>query len=145
MSGLVERLRAYRPTNEWGDPEHHMIVDEAASRIEALEGEVERLKAQQSRVRYARTSGSTLQEMRAFIRDHPLYQHGDAVLCWVNEGDLYMGAAAEIGLGSSSHTAGRGEALEAARTWIALVESGACVDPWEGLSLLQAALEEVAP
>lgn len=34
---LVERLRSYRPTNEWGDDVHHVICDEAAARIQALE------------------------------------------------------------------------------------------------------------
>lgn len=33
---LVERLRSYRPTNEWGDPCHHVICDAAASAIERL-------------------------------------------------------------------------------------------------------------
>jgi hypothetical protein len=40
-SGLIERLRAYRPTNEWGDGVHHVICDEAADRIEALERRLE--------------------------------------------------------------------------------------------------------
>lgn len=34
--GLVERLRTYRPANEWGDPVHHTICDEAASRLLSL-------------------------------------------------------------------------------------------------------------
>jgi hypothetical protein len=34
---LVKRLQAYRPTNEWGDPVHHWICDEAAARILELE------------------------------------------------------------------------------------------------------------
>ena len=33
---LVERLDAYRPTNEWGDPVHHVIIDEAAACIREL-------------------------------------------------------------------------------------------------------------
>lgn len=36
---LVGRLRAYRPPNEWGDGVNHVICDEAAARIEALEAE----------------------------------------------------------------------------------------------------------
>lgn len=39
---------------------------------------------------------------------------------------------------------GAGVAVVAARDWIALAEGGACVDPWEGLSLLRAALDEAA-
>lgn len=33
---LIERLEAYRPTNEWGDPVHHVIADEAAACIREL-------------------------------------------------------------------------------------------------------------
>ena len=33
---LVGRLEAYRSTNEWGDPVHHVIIDEAAACIRAL-------------------------------------------------------------------------------------------------------------
>lgn len=33
---LIERLESYRPTNEWGDPIHHAIIDEAAACIRAL-------------------------------------------------------------------------------------------------------------
>lgn len=33
---LVGRLESYRPTNEWGDPIHHAIIDEAAACIRAL-------------------------------------------------------------------------------------------------------------
>lgn len=36
--GLTSRLRAYRPTNEWGDGVHHVICDEAAAEIERLRG-----------------------------------------------------------------------------------------------------------
>lgn len=40
MSGIVERLRAYRPRDEWGDPTHHSICDEAADEIERLAREL---------------------------------------------------------------------------------------------------------
>lgn len=33
---LVRRLEAYRPTNEWGDPVHHDIADEAAACIREM-------------------------------------------------------------------------------------------------------------
>lgn len=33
---LVGRLEAYRPTNEWGDPVHHAIADEAAACIREM-------------------------------------------------------------------------------------------------------------
>ena len=49
---LEERLRKYRPTDEWGDGVRHVICDDAADLIEALrtraeqaEAEVERLSA----------------------------------------------------------------------------------------------------
>ena len=38
---LIERLRAYRPRDEWGDGCRHFICDEAADRLEALSAEVE--------------------------------------------------------------------------------------------------------
>lgn len=37
MDDMVERLRSYRPTNEWGDGIHHVICTEAAARITELE------------------------------------------------------------------------------------------------------------
>lgn len=49
VKGLKERLKTYRPTNEWGDPVHHMIVDEALARIEELEGRVRALDAEVER------------------------------------------------------------------------------------------------
>ena len=33
---LVGRLESYRPTNEWGDPVHHAIIDEAAACIREM-------------------------------------------------------------------------------------------------------------
>jgi hypothetical protein len=42
------------------------------------------------RLRTAPAQGTTLAEMREAIRQHDLYRHGDAVLRWVNEGDLAM-------------------------------------------------------
>jgi hypothetical protein len=38
---LERRLREYRPTNEWGDPVHHVICDEAADEIARLRAENE--------------------------------------------------------------------------------------------------------
>lgn len=40
------------------------------------------------KLRYARYRGSMDEAERDRIRRHPLYQHGDTVLAWVNEGDL---------------------------------------------------------
>lgn len=31
---LVGRLESYRPTNEWGDPIHHVIIDMLDSEVE---------------------------------------------------------------------------------------------------------------
>jgi hypothetical protein len=36
-SEIVQRLRKYRPTDDWGQPCQHTICDEAADHIEALE------------------------------------------------------------------------------------------------------------
>lgn len=51
-------------------------------------------------VRYAHSQGETMSEMRDHIRTHPMFLLGDAVLCWVNEGDLYTGMAVQIKEGS---------------------------------------------
>src|SRR5690606_30833240 len=45
VGGLVERLQSYRSRNEWGDPVHHTICDEAATALLSLSarcGEMER-------------------------------------------------------------------------------------------------------
>lgn len=39
-SDIVNRLRRYRPNDEWGLPGQHTICDEAADHIEVLEAEV---------------------------------------------------------------------------------------------------------
>ncbi|MBX4889824.1 hypothetical protein [Rhizobium bangladeshense] len=44
-SDIIERLRRYRPTDEWGDGVHHMICDEAASALTRAKAEVEWLQA----------------------------------------------------------------------------------------------------
>lgn len=36
MADIAQQLREYRPINEWGDPVHHTICDEAALEIERL-------------------------------------------------------------------------------------------------------------
>ncbi|MCZ7862456.1 hypothetical protein O9X98_13870 [Agrobacterium salinitolerans] len=41
-----------------------------------------------SPLRFTEASGETLAEMRANVRHDPLYGFGDAVLVWVNQGDL---------------------------------------------------------
>jgi hypothetical protein len=41
---MVERLLAYRPTNEWGDKVHHVLCDEAAAHITTLQEDNARLR-----------------------------------------------------------------------------------------------------
>lgn len=41
-------------------------------------------------LRIAQPKGETMMEMRANINKNELYQMGDAVLFWINEGDLSM-------------------------------------------------------
>lgn len=43
---LIERLRAYRPATEWGDPVQHVICDEAVAELSRLRAEVERLTSE---------------------------------------------------------------------------------------------------
>lgn len=57
MDDLVERLRSYRPTNEWGDGIHHVICDEAAARIQALETSL------------AEAEGRVIAEVAAWLRN----------------------------------------------------------------------------
>lgn len=40
-------------------------------------------------IRYAPAQGDTMAEMRENVRNTELYMHGDCVLVWVNEGDLF--------------------------------------------------------
>ena len=54
-AGIVERLRAYRPTSEWGDPIHHVICDEAAATIAAQAAELQRLREGMTRAEAAFT------------------------------------------------------------------------------------------
>lgn len=42
---LVERLRGYRPANEWGDPVQHTICDEAASALARVAKERDEARA----------------------------------------------------------------------------------------------------
>ena len=56
-SGLVNRLRSYRPADEWGDPVHHVICDSAANRIQSLEAQVAK---QDALLREALTYGHRL-------------------------------------------------------------------------------------
>lgn len=44
MSDLLERLRRYRPRDDWGVGEHHTICDEAAGEIERLSRELAELR-----------------------------------------------------------------------------------------------------
>ncbi|MVA91570.1 hypothetical protein GOZ80_05985 [Agrobacterium vitis] len=39
-SDIIQRLRTYRPTDEWGDSVHHTICDEAANEIIRLSNEL---------------------------------------------------------------------------------------------------------
>lgn len=55
-SEIVNRLRTYRPTNEWGDGVHHVICDESADAIEASRAAVaELVEVLQSRMDALRT------------------------------------------------------------------------------------------
>lgn len=45
MVDLIERLSRYRPRDEWGDPTHHSICDEAAAEIERLRRDLDELRA----------------------------------------------------------------------------------------------------
>lgn len=46
---LIERLESYRSTNEWGDPVHHAIIDEAAAALRDLTEWRDRMKVAASR------------------------------------------------------------------------------------------------
>lgn len=44
ISDIVERLREYRPTDEWGVGVRHTMCDEAADYIEAMERRIAELE-----------------------------------------------------------------------------------------------------
>jgi hypothetical protein len=46
-------------------------------------------------VRFVRATGQTFEEMRSHLFETDLYNHGDCILVWVNEGDFWMVAATE--------------------------------------------------
>jgi hypothetical protein len=43
-----------------------------------------------TRLRFAHAFGNTYQEMQAKARGTRLYEQGDAILVWVNQGDLIL-------------------------------------------------------
>jgi hypothetical protein len=45
MTDIVERLIAYRPTNDWGGGVHHTICTEAAGEIKSLRARAEKAEA----------------------------------------------------------------------------------------------------
>jgi hypothetical protein len=51
---------------------------------------------QMPKVRWARPQGDTFEAMRANVRTTGLYQMGDAILVWVNEGDFLPNAGQEF-------------------------------------------------
>ncbi len=55
MVDLIERLRGYRPQNEWGDGVKHTICNEAADEIERLHAGIKRLTDEEERC--AETTG----------------------------------------------------------------------------------------
>lgn len=59
---------------------------EAATRIEALERELAEANAAP---RMIKAMGESIEEIRENAMTDPLYQRGDMILVWVNEGDLY--------------------------------------------------------
>ena len=58
MGDLVQRLRGYRSRNEYGDPVHHSIVEEAADRIEALTAERDALRARVAELEAGQTAAA---------------------------------------------------------------------------------------
>ncbi|CCT58543.1 hypothetical protein [Acetobacter pasteurianus] len=77
--------------------------DEAAAQVlEAEQRGYERAKAECAAdtrhypVRYSRTIGRNIDEMKSHLLKGSLYPMGDAVLIWANEGDLYMPGSAVL-------------------------------------------------
>ena len=59
MRELVERLRKYRPTDEWGDGERHAICDEAADEIERLNVQISQYAYERDLARRERNEALT--------------------------------------------------------------------------------------
>lgn len=69
-----------------------MTDDQNCADAKRAAGEAEGSVVEIGPLRYARVKAGTFEEMRERVWETDLPQHGDAVLVWVNEGDLYMHA-----------------------------------------------------
>jgi hypothetical protein len=70
-----------------GGVEHGMTAAEAMALMRAIGKSI----VAAPRLRTALARGDAIVEMRtALVHRNDLYHHGDAVLRWVNEGDLWM-------------------------------------------------------
>ncbi len=49
-----------------------------------------------TQLRYLRAEGRSLDEMYTKMRESPLFQLGDCILVWVNEGDFWMSKPIEV-------------------------------------------------
>ncbi|MDW9481759.1 hypothetical protein GOB57_24225 [Sinorhizobium meliloti] len=83
MMDVIEQIEAIldRATQDFDGRDE--VLRRAAHEIRTLRG-----SAAIPPLRIAKANGDTLAEMRDNVRKGPLYASGDAVLVWVNQGDL---------------------------------------------------------
>lgn len=83
-----------KPSSEWTVPPFYIPanerIDEWAKKVftEPLYAPSAIMSHRIAPLRFAKVSGDTLADMRDSIRKDPLCAYGDAVLVWVNQGDL---------------------------------------------------------
>ncbi|ANL02638.1 hypothetical protein [Rhizobium phage RHEph18] len=76
-SEIVQRLRKYRPTDDWGQPCQHTICDEAADHIEALETAAKAVIAQWDTPNWKLTepTAKLIEALRAVVSSQPSGGH----------------------------------------------------------------------
>jgi len=72
-----------------------------AEYVPALIAEIERLRGAiygepATLLHYARVFANTIDQMREDFRKNPLWEEGDAILIWANEGDLQLINSVEV-------------------------------------------------
>lgn len=87
----LEEIRDADPVDLALDPEWPQRIARAALSQEPRGEEWPRIP-----IRFARPQGETFAKMQEHIRNSPLYQIGDAMLVWVNEGDFLLNPVKDL-------------------------------------------------
>ncbi|MCV9964127.1 hypothetical protein OIU34_19785 [Pararhizobium sp. BT-229] len=91
---LGEPTGYLKPSAEWTVPPYYITANERTEEwarkvfTEPLYAPAAIQSLRVAPLRFAKSVGDTLADMRDNIRKDPLYAYGDAVLVWLNQGDL---------------------------------------------------------